>query len=85
MEIENLPASITLHEDTTAPILVHSFNVNPTTATCTILTGNDGGKFQSPFDAGIGKVIPIWKELVVLLNLSPWCLLMAEGLFLAVP
>ena len=62
MEIENLPASITLHEDTTAPIVVYSFNVKPTTATCTILTGNDDGKFQDPpVDAGIGKVFPYGK------------------------
>ena len=57
MDIGNLPATISLHEDTQPSVFVYSFNVNPTAASCLISAGNADGNFDL-VDAGNGKVNP---------------------------
>lgn len=47
VEIGNLPATISLHEDVTdTPALVFSVSVYPTTATCVISSGDTGSNFD---------------------------------------
>ena len=47
VEIGNLPATVSLHEDVTdTPALVFSVSVYPTTATCVISSGDTGSNFD---------------------------------------
>ena len=55
VEIGNLPATTSVHEDTTTSVLVYSVSVYPaSTSTCGFSSGNDDGNFMFT-DIGNGR------------------------------